>query len=214
MLKSDSPGYKDRLVLIGYSGHAFVVYDIAKAMGLSTEAYCDYEEKSSNPHQLTYLGNENEPGTFELLKGCKYFVSIGDNAARKKITLNLLDKIGEPINVIYPGATVSDNVGLDNGIMVSFQVSINAFSEIGKGVICNTGCIIEHECKIGDFAHIAPGAVLCGNVEIGEGTLVGANAVVKPGIHIGKNVTIGSGTVVVKDVPDNRVVVGNPQKTL
>ena len=31
-------------------------------------------------------------------------------------------------------------------------------------------------------------------------------------ITIGNNVTIGAGSVVVKDVPDNAVVVGNPAK--
>jgi hypothetical protein len=34
------------------------------------------------------------------------------------------------------------------------------------------------------------------------------------GITIGNNVTIGAGTVVIKDIPDNATVVGNPQRIL
>ena len=33
-------------------------------------------------------------------------------------------------------------------------------------------------------------------------------------ITIGNNVTIGAGAVVVKDVPDNAVVVGNPARVI
>lgn len=205
---------KKNLALIGYSGHAFVVYDIAKDMGLSVTAYCDANEKSVNPHQLTFLGKENDPRALALLKEYEYFVSIGNNNLRKKITLNLQDQIGEPVNIIHSSARISESAMLSTGIMISFNVCINAFSEIGKGVICNTGCIIEHECKIGDFVHIAPGAVLCGNVEIGHGTLVGAGSVIKPGVSVGENAIIGSGAVIVKDIPDNVTVVGNPQKTM
>ncbi len=43
-----------------------------------------------------------------------------------------------------------------------------------------------------------------------EGAHVGTGAIVIPGIKIGKWCTIGAGAVVVKDVPDNAVLVGNP----
>lgn len=33
-------------------------------------------------------------------------------------------------------------------------------------------------------------------------------------VHIGNNVIIGAGSVVVKDVPDNAVVVGNPARII
>lgn len=45
---------------------------------------------------------------------------------------------------------------------------------------------------------------------IGNNVSVGANATVIGGVKIGDNVTIAAGAVVVKDVPDNCVVAGNP----
>ena len=41
---------------------------------------------------------------------------------------------------------------------------------------------------------------------------IGANAVVIGNVTIGDNVFIGAGAVVVKDVPSNCVVAGNPAK--
>lgn len=45
---------------------------------------------------------------------------------------------------------------------------------------------------------------------IGDNVSIYANAVVAGGITIGNNVSIGAGAVVMKDVPDNAVVIGNP----
>jgi serine acetyltransferase len=47
---------------------------------------------------------------------------------------------------------------------------------------------------------------------IGDNVTVGANVCIIGKISIGHNVVIGAGSVVVKDVPDNVVVAGNPAK--
>lgn len=45
---------------------------------------------------------------------------------------------------------------------------------------------------------------------IGNNVNVGANVIIIGGITIGDNVIIGAGSVVVKDIPSNSIVVGNP----
>ena len=45
---------------------------------------------------------------------------------------------------------------------------------------------------------------------IGNNVTIGCHTCIIGGVHIGNNVTIGAGSVVVKDIPDNAVVVGNP----
>jgi serine O-acetyltransferase len=49
---------------------------------------------------------------------------------------------------------------------------------------------------------------------IGNNVTVGANVVIIGNITIGDNVVIGAGSVVVKDVPSNCVIAGNPAKTI
>lgn len=49
---------------------------------------------------------------------------------------------------------------------------------------------------------------------IGNNVYVGANAVIVGNIVIGDNVIIGAGTVVVKSIPNNSVVVGNPARII
>lgn len=53
-----------------------------------------------------------------------------------------------------------------------------------------------------------------GRPTIGDNVILGASVTIIGGIHIGNNVTVGAGSVVVKDVPDNCVVAGNPAKII
>lgn len=45
---------------------------------------------------------------------------------------------------------------------------------------------------------------------IGDNVTLGSNVVIIGDIKIGNNVIVGAGSVVVKDVPDNAIVAGNP----
>ena len=203
------------VVIIGYSGHAFVVCDIFSSGGRNVIGYCENECKEYNPYKLEFFGRELSVEGLNALKSNAYFIAIGSNRIRKIIQEKLsLEYAILPTNAIHPSAVLSSTVSLGKGVMVAANATINPFAKIGNGVICNTSCVIEHENKIGDFAHIGPGAILCGNVSIGKETFVGANAVVKQGITIGSNVMVGAGAVVIRDIPDNCKIVGNPQRTI
>ena len=201
------------MVLIGYSGHAFVVYGILKTAGINVTGYCDVAEKENNPFNLPYFGTENSEAGLNAMKVNGYFIAVGDNMLRRKIYEGLQKNNVAAANAIHPSAVIDSSANIaTGGVMIAANVTINPLASIATGTICNTGCIVEHECVVGEFAHIGPGAVLCGNVKVGAGTFVGANAVIRQGIIIGKNAMIGAGAVVIKDVPDNVTVVGIPAK--
>ncbi len=200
-----------KIILIGYSGHAYVAHSILTSVGKEVFAYCDSAIKENNPFNLEYLGNENSEETLLTLSKNSFFIAIGDNQIRRRVYENLAAKSIFPINAIHSSAIIcSSTIIGKSGVMISAGVIINPLSKIGNGTICNTGCIIEHDCFIGDFAHIAPGAVLCGNVTIGANSFIGAGSVIKQGITIGKNVVVGAGSVVIKDILDNATAYGNP----
>lgn len=203
---------KKPVAIVGYSGHAYVIIDILLSAGRLVTAYCDQEEKTFNPYHLDYLGKESD--VIHKLKKFDFFACVGHNGIREKIHTQLSQYLGNPINAIHPSAIISASVKMGDGVMIAANATLNPLVEIGQGVICNTSSSIDHECIIGDFTHIAPGVVLCGNVFVGKNTFVGANSVVRQGIRIGNNVTIGAGTVVVKDIPDNATVIGNPARQL
>ena len=191
--------------LFGASGHAKVVMDIIKAMGGNVGCIYDDAPRYEAIHGVPVLKANEAEITGPLI------ISIGASNARKLVSerYNI-----EYATAIHPKAIISPSATIGEGSAVMPGAIINADVTIGRHCIINTKASVDHECKIGDFVHIAPGATLSGNVEVGDGSWIGVGACVKQGIKIGKNSMIGAGSVVVKDLPDNVIVCGNPCNTL
>ncbi len=205
--------YSTSVILIGYSGHGFVVADTLLASGRLISGYCDREEKVLNPHQLPYLGEETGQEGLRALAANRFFCAIGDNRIRARVTASLLNQslaLADP--AIDPSCRVSPHATIGIGALLAPFATVNAMAVIGTGAIINTGATVEHECIVGRFAHVAPGAVVTGNVSIGDGAFVSAGAIILPGIRIGAHATVGAGAVVLRDVPAGATVYGNPAK--
>lgn len=142
-------------------------------------------------------------------------------------------KIGK--NVIIGAGTVIGSEGFgympdEKGKLVQFPhiggVIIEDDVEIGANVCIDRGAlgdtIIGRGTKIDNLVHVAHNVkigkncqIIClvgigGSVEIGDNSFVGISASIRNQVKIGKNVIIGMGAVVIKDVPDNMTVAGNP----
>lgn len=96
---------------------------------------------------------------------------------------------------------IPDSMSMGGGILFAHPYStvLNAES-IGKDFSC------IHCTTLGKKGDKRP--------VIGDNVSLGCSVTIIGGVHIGNNVTIGAGSVVVKDVPDNCVVAGNPAKII
>lgn len=198
------------IILIGYSGHGFVVADVAIENRINLVGYADIATVKLNPFDLEYLGHEYDDNFFEKNMNSKYLIGIGDNRIRERVSKFVLEKGFEIVTLISQYAYISNKAIVGFGTFVNKSVCINAFARVGNNVILNSGCIVEHGCIIGNCVHVAPGAVLAGDVVVGERSFIGANAVIKQGVVIGNDVIVGAGSVVIHDIPDGKKVVGNP----
>ncbi|OXM15173.1 serine O-acetyltransferase [Paenibacillus herberti] len=97
---------------------------------------------------------------------------------------------------IHPGARIGNRLFIDHGM----------------------GVVIGETCEIGDDVVIYQGVTLGGTGKekgkrhptIGSNVVIGSGAKVLGSFRVGENCNIGSNSVVLREVPDNSTVVGNP----
>jgi maltose O-acetyltransferase len=143
----------------------------------------------------------------------------------------------DPLEDAPPSAILEEllgSLGADVFIETPFRCAYGVNTYIGDGAYLNTGCVILDcarveigaKCLLGpavqiytaihplDPAERAAFVETARPVTLGRNVWIGGAAVLLPGVSIGDNAVVGAGSVVVKDVPANCVVAGNPAKVI
>lgn len=135
-------------------------------------------------------------------------------------------------SVVYEGTVIGEYfqsghscIIRENNI-IGDHTSFGSFSELpsnsrlGNYVKIHSKVMLSERNIIEDFVWIFPFVVVT-NVKhspvseflvttIKQYSLIYASAILLPGITIGENAIIGAGALVTKDVPDERLIIGNP----
>jgi serine O-acetyltransferase len=101
---------------------------------------------------------------------------------------------------IHPGATIGQGLFIDHGM----GVVIGETTEIGEDVTIYQGVTLGGTGKQTGKRHPT----------VGDGVIVGTGARVLGPLAIGEGAKVGAGAIVIKDVPPNSTVVGNPGRTV
>lgn len=200
---------KDKLIIIGASGHGKVVADIAIKMNKwQSIAFLDDDKSIKTSMGLEVIGKTAD--AFAYKDEADFFVAIGSNATREKIQEKLIDEGFNVVSLVHPNAVIGTDVEIDIGSVVMAGVVINSSSRIGKGCIINTSSSLDHDNVIEDYIHISPGVSMAGTVKVGRLSWVGIGSVISNNVNICSGCKVGAGAVVVKDITEPGTYVGVP----
>jgi putative colanic acid biosynthesis acetyltransferase WcaB len=106
------------------------------------------------------------------------------------------------------------------GIELTYTIKIGKNLRLyhGQSLVVNGHSIIGSNCTLRQSTTIGDKVNIDGSLSscpiIGDNVDIGANVCIIGDVIIGNNVKIGAGSVVVKNIPDNCIVVGNPAKII
>ena len=189
------------IILIGASGHAAVVAQAAVAAG---DRVCAHLADSPSPLGITVDGPVADlPKVSAAHPGCRVFVAIGDNHARKVVAERVRELLPGAVfaTVIHPSAVICEEGSVGAGAFVAAGAIVGAGASVGDFAILNTRASLDHHSTLGDFASMAPAHI-------------GMGAMVHHGVTIGAHAILGSLALANKDIPASEVWVGNPARPI
>lgn len=215
---------KKKVVILGVGGYCANLIDIMRDLdakaGEQLYEPIGYLDDDVKKHGTQYFG-------LPVLGGLKdaatrfpdaHFVNGIGSAETASKKPQIIAQTGAPrerfVTLVHPTAYVAPTVTIGVGTVVAQYCVIMAGAVIGDHVKMLPQCTISYGSNIGSYSTVSTGAVTLSDVVCGVSNYLGANVSIKERVKVGDYCILGMGTVVLRDVPENSVMVGNPARFL
>lgn len=118
------------------------------------------------------------------------------------------------VSIIHPGAHVGRDVQLGVNCLLMAGVVLTSNVRVGDHVCILPNTVIHHDSVVGDLTLIGCNVAIAGGTSIGRNCYIGSGSNFINGIQIGDRTLVGLGSNVLRDVPPDALIAGNPAKPL
>jgi len=211
------------LIILGLGAHGPEMAEIVEAVNRVKETWHLRGFISPDGHRVgESINGYPVLGTMDVLRDYPDAAVVPHNEGGYRLNVPPDQRSGL-VSLIHPSAVVSRTATIGVGCVIYPHCYVGLNARINDFVFCLSGCIINHDDVIEERVILASGVTLAGAVHVESDCYLGQGCQVRQYLRISQNSSvprvrkadlIGMGAVVVKDVPPNSVMVGNPARKL
>ena len=206
-----------KIIIVGAGGFAREVYSWAN----DAFDFTKYQIKgflSNNKRDLDNfdikVGIIGNPDFYEIKENDRFLFAIGDIETKKRLVVKLKNKGAKFLTLIHPTAIVVNTARIGKGVVICPFCLVSDNVQLDDFVMMNTYASCGHDVKVGKYSILSPYVALNGFVKLENEVFVGTHATVIAYKKVGFKSKIGANSVVIKDVLANRTVIGVPGKAI
>lgn len=192
------------------------------------ELFENYKEMREQWDNILFIDDTKPAGVF---RGCEMvpFEAFSEKYCPEEVKIVIAN--GEPKNrmvmaervrekgyhlatVIHPLAMVSSHAKIGEGVFLQDYVCVSADAEVEDNVFVNGRTIIGHDVHVGENCQISSHVAIGGSSKIGNNVYIGLASAIRDHITVGQGAVISMGAIVMKNVSEERVVMGNPAREI
>lgn len=143
-----------------------------------------------------------------------FFVALGESQWRRHYSEIIKTKGGHFITIVSPDAVVLPTAVIGEGTIISRWSIVSDNVSIGDHSVVHSFCDIGHDSRIGDFCTVESFCFIGGKSQVGNSSTLHVRSTLIRNKKVGKNCAVGSGSVVMRNVPDDTHVFGNPAQKI
>jgi sugar O-acyltransferase (sialic acid O-acetyltransferase NeuD family) len=142
-----------------------------------------------------------------------FALAIAEPHIKEQVVSAMISKGAVFESIIHPQAKICDFSTIGQGAILYPHSTIGPNCLIGDFVtILSSG--IGHDSVIDDYVTISSCCDICGHTHIEKNAFLASHVVLPPSCKIGHDAYVGAGSVVIRNVPPNKKVFGNPAKVI
>lgn len=207
------------LIIIGARGWGREVYSAATKMEGYKHDFCikgflDSKLDAFDGLKGNYPPIIGAPEDYEIQPEDVFFVALGEPKWRKHYAEIIEAKGGKFMSIISHNAFVNDTATIGEGSFIARWSCVSDNVVIGRHAIVHVFSDIGHDACIGDYSTIEAYSFMGGYSRVGKESVMHVRSTLIRKKSIGDSVDVGASSVVIRNVPNNTHVFGNPAKKI
>lgn len=208
---------KYNIIIVGAGGFGREVYLWAKD-SFSKDQYRIKGFLDDNPNILDIynmdFGVVGNLDNYKIENQDRFLFAIGDIDIKKQLITKLKEKGAKFLTLIHPTAIVADTAKIGEGAIICPFCLVSDNVRLDDFVMMNTYSSCGHDAKVGKYCILSPYATLNGFVILEDEVFLGTHSTIIPYKKIGYKSKISANSVVMRDVLPNKIVFGVPGKAI